>query len=98
MIEDAEGELDQAKRVELFKQADHILCNDEAAIVPTFVDHAKPATQAVDQRYRVQRARYPVSQTARIDDSDSTGVGGSSTVDIVKPASSADLTVLNSIA
>jgi oligopeptide transport system substrate-binding protein len=37
LVQDAAGELDQAKRALMYKQADTILCRDEAAIVPTFV-------------------------------------------------------------
>ena len=37
LVQDAAGELDVAKRAEMYKQADTILCRDEAAIVPTFV-------------------------------------------------------------
>jgi len=37
LVEGASGELDQAKRAEMYRQADKILCSDEAAIVPTFV-------------------------------------------------------------
>ncbi len=89
LIEDAEGELDQAKRVELFKQADHILCHDEAAIVPTFVTTQnlllKPWTKGIE----FNALDIQFLKTARIDDSDLPGVGQSTTV--VKPASSVDL-------
>ncbi len=37
LVQDAAGELDAAKRAEMYRQADTILCKDEAAIVPTFV-------------------------------------------------------------
>lgn len=37
LVQSASGELDKAKRAEMYKKADTILCKDEAAIVPTFV-------------------------------------------------------------
>ncbi|MBX9671068.1 MAG: peptide ABC transporter substrate-binding protein [Candidatus Obscuribacterales bacterium] len=37
LISSAAGELDMAARARMYKQADRILCNQEAAIVPTYV-------------------------------------------------------------
>ncbi len=52
LIETAEGELNQERRVSLYQQADRILCHDEAAIVPTFVTTQnlllKPWTKGIE--------------------------------------------------
>ncbi len=86
LVETAEGELDQKKRVGLYQQADRILCHDEAAIVPTFVTTQnlllKPWTKGIE----FNALDIQFFKTGRIDDSNESLNKVEPPAEIIKPA------------